>query len=339
MTLIGSNKRLKTNTDSRLMLALSPPFRYGMAMEKPGTTTPVEQGPKWSRRLRKCAAFTLALVSCGIPGSKEPFLPPDRAADFDVVTMGDSISAGSGIQPHEPGTEQGCQRSLNGSLADELRQRGVTNITEVGCRGASVDDMYREQHHQPPQIDAVTEKTDTVILSLGINFLDLKEVFAACKTDECTPDAAIVVDTFHQLHDEGYRAKLVQLYRDILDRMHPRGILYLTEYSTPIRSYCPVVVGKYTAIFIETLVDEVNTVMHETAAEVGGKRIVIVPAQPWSDVCITLGTGVQLGGSNVGHPTSYEEQGRRVAERLVTQTAPYNHPILGNSRMFTGRKK
>lgn len=321
------------------MLAHPSHFRYGMAMERQGSTTPVEQGPKWQQRLKKCAAFTLALVSCGVPSSKEPFLLPNRAADFDVVTMGDSISAGSGVQPHEPGTEQGCQRSLNGSLADVLRTHGITNIAEVGCRGASVDDMYREQHHQPPQIDTITEDTDAVILSLGVNFLDLKEVFAACKTDECTPDAAIVVDTFRQLHDEGYRAKLVQLYRDILDRMHPRGILYLTEYTTPIRSYCPVVVGKYTALFIESLVDEVNAVMHETAAEVGGERIVIVPAERWSDVCATLGTGVQLGGSNVGHPTSYEAQGRRVAQQLITQTAPHNHPALGGSLVFKGGKR
>lgn len=321
------------------MLAHSLPFRYGMAMERPDTTTPVEQGPKWQRRLRQLAACALALVSCGIPSSQEPFLSPDRAADFDVVTMGDSISAGSGVGQHEPGTEQGCQRSLNGSLADVLRTYGVTNIAEVGCRGAGVDDMYREQHHQPPQIDAITEDTDAVILSLGVNFLDLKEVFAACKTDECTPDAAIVVDTFRQLHDEGYRAKLVQLYRDILDRMHPRGILYLTEYSTPIRPYCPVGVGKYTALFIESLVDEVNAVMHETATEVGGERIVIVPAEQWSDVCITLGTGVQLTGQNVGHRTSYEAQAREIAKRLIAQTAPHNHPALGGSLVFKGGKR
>lgn len=123
------------------------------------------------------------------PGSSElqdlPKLPPQvddprevlpealRRRPIDYVALGDSYSAGPGLDPQRP-DPVACQRSgynWPAYLADWL---DVATYRDVTCTGATTGALLGRQRRPdgtlvPPQIEALTDRTDLVTVSLGGN--------------------------------------------------------------------------------------------------------------------------------------------------------------------------
>jgi lysophospholipase L1-like esterase len=109
------------------------------------------------------AAFAAAgLVAAAAPAGAAP--APDR-----YVALGDSYSAGSGILPPDPDAPLACLRTtLNYPkfLADRLD----VDLVDVTCGAAQTSDLTQSQYPGvAPQLDAVTEATDLVTLTIGGN--------------------------------------------------------------------------------------------------------------------------------------------------------------------------
>ncbi len=121
------------------------------------------------RRARRAApalpVFTVLalLVGCGAT-------PPSVPATDRYVAIGDSYTAGVGL---EPVTSSLCARSsanYAGKLAGKL---GYDTYTDVSCGGATSAHMTEPQQAtqgtNPPQFDALSEDTRLVTIGIGLN--------------------------------------------------------------------------------------------------------------------------------------------------------------------------
>ena len=117
-------------------------------------------------------ALTIAVVD----------VPSARAAEpSDYVALGDSYSSGEGLAPYDPSTETGCHRSQSG-YPGRLRWVGIPlleNPAFVACAGAVTADVLYDGVH-PAQIDALTERTKIVTLTIGGNDLQFADVLKSC---------------------------------------------------------------------------------------------------------------------------------------------------------------
>lgn len=92
------------------------------------------------------------------------------------VALGDSFTAG----PYVPVTDlaQGCLRS-NGNYPSLIAERlEISHLSDVSCSAAEIADLARPQRtfrssRVPPQLDALTSRTDLVTLSIGGNDFNL----------------------------------------------------------------------------------------------------------------------------------------------------------------------
>ncbi len=121
------------------------------------------------------AAFALSACSSSDDSPK-----PTAATYANYVALGDSYSAGPLIAPAVKGAPVFCGRSTAnyaGYLSDYLK---VKSLTDATCSAATTADLYSSQSRRmgvtqnsgtatPPQLDALTNKTDLVTIGLGGN--------------------------------------------------------------------------------------------------------------------------------------------------------------------------
>jgi lysophospholipase L1-like esterase len=87
----------------------------------------------------------------------------------EYVNLGDSFSAGAGVQPTVPGSHPNCSRSERNFAHVVAANRGYA-LTDVSCGGAKTEDFYRAQYPGlAPQLDALAESTDLVTMTIGGN--------------------------------------------------------------------------------------------------------------------------------------------------------------------------
>jgi len=91
------------------------------------------------------------------------------AAGPSYVAIGDSYTAGPGINPVEPTAPKNCARSevnYPHLVASALK----LTLTDVSCSGASTSDETESQFEgQPPQDEALSESTEVVTIGMGGN--------------------------------------------------------------------------------------------------------------------------------------------------------------------------
>ncbi|WP_226995733.1 SGNH/GDSL hydrolase family protein [Gordonia phthalatica] len=94
--------------------------------------------------------------------------PVDAAPLVDYVAMGDSFSAGSGVEPVAPGG-QDCLRSSR-NYAHILAAKNDFRLTDVSCGAADTNDFFHPQKAgMKPQLAALDANTDLVTFSIGGN--------------------------------------------------------------------------------------------------------------------------------------------------------------------------
>ncbi|GAA1948399.1 SGNH/GDSL hydrolase family protein [Amycolatopsis minnesotensis] len=108
-----------------------------------------------------CIAGVAALACAATPATADTGL--------SYVNMGDSYSAGSGILPLAPGISPLCAQSSRNWGHDLAASEGYT-LTDVSCGGATTSHFENAQYPwTPPQLNALSEKTDLVTLTIGGN--------------------------------------------------------------------------------------------------------------------------------------------------------------------------
>ena len=91
------------------------------------------------------------------------------------VALGDSYSSAAGVSPFVVDSPVGCSRSQLNYAHDIAARTKPTSFTDVTCSGAKTSDFYSPQAVTPPdprvgpQLDAVTEHTRLVTMTIGGN--------------------------------------------------------------------------------------------------------------------------------------------------------------------------
>lgn len=88
----------------------------------------------------------------------------------EYVSLGSSFAAGAGIGPIQPGTPARCNRTVN-NYASLLAERLKLKLVDVSCGGARTDHVLGAWDELPPQIDAVSDRTRLVTITIGGNDL------------------------------------------------------------------------------------------------------------------------------------------------------------------------
>lgn len=87
----------------------------------------------------------------------------------EYVNLGDSFSAGTGVQPLVEDSPILCLRSSR-NFAHIVAAEEDFALTDVSCGGAETADFRKAQHEGvPPQLDAVTADADIVTVMIGGN--------------------------------------------------------------------------------------------------------------------------------------------------------------------------
>ncbi|MBO1754865.1 SGNH/GDSL hydrolase family protein [Allobranchiibius sp. CTAmp26] len=86
------------------------------------------------------------------------------------VALGDSYSSAAGVNPFVVGSPPACSRSTLNYAHDIAAVTKPTSFTDVTCSGAKTSDFYSSQSAGvAPQLDAVTNKTRLVTMTIGGN--------------------------------------------------------------------------------------------------------------------------------------------------------------------------
>jgi lysophospholipase L1-like esterase len=100
------------------------------------------------------------------------------------VALGDSYTAGPGVQPPDPAFP-GCLRSDANYPTLVAPHLGLPAFRDVSCSGAQTKDMTASQDvdpdpDNPPQFDALDAGTDVVTLGIGGNDIGFLEIAETC---------------------------------------------------------------------------------------------------------------------------------------------------------------
>jgi lysophospholipase L1-like esterase len=133
--------------------------------DRPAATRPSPSSPSPSSPSPSSLSPSSPSPSSPSPSSPSPAGPP-RFARY--VALGDSYTAAPGVPRTE--TADRCLRST-GNYPHLLAARlPVRKLVDVSCSGADTADVRRPQLAGiPPQLDAVTPRTDLVTIGLGGN--------------------------------------------------------------------------------------------------------------------------------------------------------------------------
>lgn len=121
-------------------------------------------------RIALCARVSAVLVVAAMAGCVAPVasLAPLLQSGTPYVAMGSSYAAGAGIGPLQPGAPERCQRTTN-NYPSQLARRFNLRLTDVSCGGATTANLLSAWDELPAQLDAVTDSTRLVTVTIGGN--------------------------------------------------------------------------------------------------------------------------------------------------------------------------
>ncbi|HEY2207483.1 MAG TPA: SGNH/GDSL hydrolase family protein [Pseudonocardia sp.] len=141
------------------------------------------------RRRRATRVGTAALAALGaclvtttlLPGRAMAAPAGDPASEY--VALGDSYTAGPLI-PAQHGTPSGCLRSDHNYPSLVNTALRAPTFRDVSCSGATTQDLTAPQAvtggSNPPQLNALTERTQLVSLGIGGNDIGFAKIIEEC---------------------------------------------------------------------------------------------------------------------------------------------------------------
>ena len=277
-------------------------------------------------RLDRMKKFAVVAAAAAMIGAALAPTPPAAAATVDYVAMGDSFSAGSGVEPVVPGG-QSCLRSSR-NYAQLLADEKGFRLTDVSCGAADTNDFFHPQKPgMRPQLAALDDDTDLVTFSIGgndggvfamtIGKCVVVGAFGAARGAPC--DDLFAADVTRQIRTQTY-PKLVRAMRAVR-KQAPNAQVYALNYLrlVPNRAVAcpgvPVARGDVTTAYrIQT---ELSDAIERAAQRTGV-------------------TFVDVAASSVGHEAC-TPPGVRYVEPLVgaAQWVPLHPNARGERQMAT----
>jgi lysophospholipase L1-like esterase len=144
------------------------------------------------RSLTAATIAVLALAACGSSSSHSSTSPTTVAGKGGVprggryVALGSSFASGPGIPVQSGGA---CARSDHNYPHLVASTLGL-NLVDVSCSGATTANVLTTaQYGNPPQVDAVTNGTNLVTITVGGNDIGYTEATRACgaSSRDCVP--------------------------------------------------------------------------------------------------------------------------------------------------------
>ena len=154
----------------------------------------------------------------GYEGEPIPTQPPPAK----YVALGDSFSSGEGNPPFEYETDTDdtneCHRSMSAypRLLQSVLNLGPTAF--VACSGATTHNVLNGQWNEPPQVNALSENTDLVTMTVGGNDVGFATYATNCAVATCGPSSAPYGIVMLAIADPGFKANLIEVYSGVLDR-------------------------------------------------------------------------------------------------------------------------
>jgi lysophospholipase L1-like esterase len=257
------------------------------------------------------------------------------------VAMGDSFQSGEGAHHYEPDTDVEGNRCHRSTVSYPYLIKGKTgipiNLTAVACSGARIHNLADGQNGEPPQYDALNERTALVTIGIGGNDLEFAEIIKACVLGpQLSGDFFSAQQTCHQRFD-------AQVNRDLLalDTRDEDGLSPLERVYHTVRERAPharILVLGYPRFFkssgnffgcqlvyrsdqkwIAVKIDEADTVIRRNAEGMGAEYVAGADLFDGHELC---GDGeeymngiVGLGDSESFHPNAAGHE--HIAEVIV----------------------
>jgi lysophospholipase L1-like esterase len=169
------------------------------------------------------------------------FVPLTLSTKRKYVAMGDSFSSGEGNPLFDQQTDIGqggsnnCHRSPvaypNLLAADPTLNLELVDF--VACSGATTTDLLSgsnggEGRNEPAQINALSNDTNVVSLTVGGNDIKFKEFATACALNSCGMNSLAYKTSIDKIHNE-LPSKLITVYRKIAEKA-PKAHVYIVGY-------------------------------------------------------------------------------------------------------------
>lgn len=155
------------------------------------------------------------------------------------VAMGDSFSSGEGNDPFETGTDESgvneCHRSTSAypEWLSQTPSLSMDNHTSVACSGATTDNVLNGQWNEPAQVDALSDDTEVVTITIGGNDVGFSDFATACVLGDCDSSTTIYSDTMSSI-DNNLSGKLVGVLDQISDNTDEAKVYFVGyPYITP----------------------------------------------------------------------------------------------------------
>jgi hypothetical protein len=118
---------------------------------------------------RRTAVALVAAAAAMAGGVSAPASQAADAKPLRYVAMGDSYSAASGVLPPDPTAPPQCLRSTK-NYPHVIARRADVRLKDVTCGAAETKDYFQSQSNGvPPQLDALTRRTQLVTMTIGGN--------------------------------------------------------------------------------------------------------------------------------------------------------------------------
>lgn len=270
-------------------------------------------------------ALFAGLVACvtatsglsGVASAAEPAQPPLR-----YVALGDSYSAGAGIQPVDPNASPNCMQSML-NFPHVLATRLNARLTDASCSGADTTDYFTPQFNDvQPQLNRLSPDTELVTMTIGGNDSSVfSGAIQACITAAPTNLAGSPCkdqngDSFENTVRGTTYPALVNALTAVQQRSpYARVMILGYPWILPATVGClpsvPVAVGDVP--YLRSLQGTLNDAVRRAAAVTGATYVDLNGPSEGRDACKPIGTRwvePVVGGTNpvILHPNALGEQ-------------------------------
>jgi hypothetical protein len=167
-------------------------------------------------------AARLAVLACSLLALAAP---AGAAAADRYVALGDSFSSGVGTGSYT--LSSSCRRGVYAYPYLVSQQRPETNLVFVACSGATTTDLMASQ------IQAVTETTSIVSVTIGGNDIHFSDLIVECTLSDCSSE----LDSTRASLPDVLNSRLDTVYGAIRDQAAPDARVVVLGYPRMFTSF------------------------------------------------------------------------------------------------------
>jgi len=219
--------------------------------------------------------LSLSLGGCSSDSDEAQNLIPLQP-DTEYVSMGSSFAAGPGIGPLKPDSPPRCTRATN-NYASLLAEKHSLNLTDVSCSGAQTAHILGPWNELPAQIEAVTESTRLVTVTIGgndINYVGglinascnaISEQTGQSPSELCRPARRAKAEHFTQLENN-----LRRIAEEVRSRAPNAKLVFIQYLELLPETLCDeTVLSEHEAQYARTLASRLYALTEQAAATSG----------------------------------------------------------------------